>query len=457
MDALLHETIAATASAPGPALRAVIRISGPETKQILARSFDPDSHSNWDTGRTATRHPGRLRLSGLNTNLPVHVLHWPNARSYTGQPAAEIHMIGSPPLVEAALEQLFAHGARPARAGEFTLRAFLAGRIDLLQAEAVLGVIDAPDDVQLRSALAQLAGGVSGKLSQIHEQLLLDLADLEAGLDFVEEDIDFVSRNEFTARLNAAAEYLQHLLDQARHRWHRPAGPKVVIAGQPNAGKSTLFNRLLQERAAITSDRPGTTRDYLRAPLELNGLSIELIDTAGREEIENRLDRAAQQASENVIHSADLVLWCSASDAPPQSRTQDEQHLAALAGAGQPYLHITTKRDIRPVDSSIPSLAVSSLTGAGVDELLSAVRDRLESTPSIGQELIGSTAARCRDSLHGALQALDRARSLAAHAAGDELIALEIREALEQTGRIAGRVYTDDLLDRIFSRFCIGK
>ena len=316
-----------------------------------------------------------------------------------------------------------------------------------------------PDDVQLRTALAQLAGGVSGKLGQIHEQLLLDLADLEAGLDFVEEDIDFISRNEFTARLNAATEYLQHLLDQTHHRWHGPAGPKVVIAGQPNAGKSTpLQPPPSKNRPQLRQTGPAQRATTCRAPLELNGLSIELVDTAGREEIQSGLDRAAQQASEDVVHSADLVLWCSASDAPPQSRS------AGRATPGRtrrcwptvPSHHDQTRHTAPSTLQSrhSPSAASPEQASMNCSRPSETVSNRRR--PSVRNSL-----AR-RPPVVAIASAEHSKRSIALNrwqhtAPGDELIALEIREALEQTGRIAGRVYTDDLLDRIFSRFCIGK
>ncbi|REJ87353.1 MAG: GTP-binding protein [Planctomycetota bacterium] len=457
MEALLHETIAAAASATGSGLRAVIRVSGPETKALLDDAFEPDRPEEWRACRSALRHSGSIRLPETPTPLPVHVLLWPNARSYTGQPAAEVHMVGSPPLVEAVLERLYLAGARPAQAGEFTLRAFLAGRIDLLQAEAVLGVIDAPDDAWLRTALAQLAGGVSGKLAEIHEQLLIDLADLEAGLDFVDEDIDFVSRTEFAARLAAAADFLARLLEQASGRWHAHAAPSVVIAGLPNAGKSTLFNLLIEDHAAIVTEYAGTTRDYLRAPCKVGRLAIELVDTAGREPIRNELHQAAQGASENALLSADLILWCTPSDASQSSRAEDERFFAMLREKRANCLRVATKADLAQDPDQSSFIAVSARNGTGIDALRTAIADRLLAAPAAGQELLGSTAARCRDSLRKALEAVERARALASQGAGDELIALEIREALEQTGRIAGRVYTDDLLDRIFSRFCIGK
>ena len=178
---LMDDTIAALASAPGPAVRGIVRVSGPSVKGVVSSVFTPDDFPRWKAARLPWRHPGTIDLPNVHLPLPVDVLLWPTGRSYTGQPTAELHSIGSPPLLEAVLQNLFAHGARPAQRGEFTLRAFLAGRIDLVQAEAVLGVIDATDQQQLRLALDQLGGGLSHRVAALHEELLLHLADLGCG------------------------------------------------------------------------------------------------------------------------------------------------------------------------------------------------------------------------------------------------------------------------------------
>lgn len=454
------DTIAAPASAPGAAPRAIVRVSGPGTQDVLGRCFLPDDPDRWRSTRRPARHAGRILLRAGGHGVAGAVCLWPTDRSYTGAPLAEIHLPGSPPLVESLLATLYAAGARPAQAGEFTLRAFLAGRIDLLQAEGVLGVIEADDHVQLRRALGQLAGGISRRIETLREQLLLHLADLEAGLDFVEEDIEFVSREELLARLDDALTVLASLRQTAESRLQSTGRCRVVLAGLPNAGKSTLFNALLGSDTAIVSPRPGTTRDILTAPATWEGVPLELCDTAGWDaaaEALAEIDRAAGQRRQQSLAGAELVLWCTAADLPDADRVRDDELRTQLPPAVR-QIGLQTKCDAAAADSLDPTaLAVSAQTGEGVrqlrTEILRAVGDR-EATRG---ELLLSTAARCSESLRLAESALTAARDATRAGAGDELIAVDLRAGLDHLGMICGAVYTDDLLDRIFSRFCIGK
>ncbi len=457
MDFAVDDTIAALASAPGPGPRAIVRVSGPDTRAVVARLFQPRDRDGWERARGPRRHPGELSLPRLRVPLRADVLLWPHDRSYTGQPLAELHVVGSPPLVDAAIEALFATGARPARSGEFTLRAFLAGRIDLLQAEAVLGVVDSGDEHQLRVSLSQLAGGLSRRIAAVHEQLLIDLADLEAGLDFVDEDIEFVQRPDLIRRLADARDMVTGLLAQADARMHTNARPRVVLAGLPNAGKSTLFNALVGRDAALVSESAGTTRDYLSAPLRWGGREVELLDTAGWDDGQDGPMRAAHELRDELLEHADLVLWCMAARLDAQEVARDHARRRSLADRGRPLLVVLTKADLNASDPGEADARVSALSGSGLDELRGAVAARIGERDHTAGELLGSTAARCRDSLTLAAAALARGRDLAAAGAGEELISVELREGLDHLGRIAGRVYTDDILDRIFSRFCIGK
>ncbi|HMC10679.1 MAG TPA: GTPase, partial [Pirellulaceae bacterium] len=258
------DTIAALASAVGPGMRGILRISGPATKAVLEGLFTPGSAGEAPFPQsTPWCHAGVLRIAGINQPVPVDLYFWPNRRSYTGEPLAELHTIGSPPILEAILAELFARGVRASQPGEFTLRAFLAGRIDLTQAEAVLGVIDAQSESELATALNQLAGGLSSQIIRLRGDLLDLLADLEAGLDFADEPIEFVSHVSLVGRLGLARDVVTELFERATQRTRSSPKPRVVLAGPPNAGKSTLLNLLAGGRAALVSETAGTTRDYL--------------------------------------------------------------------------------------------------------------------------------------------------------------------------------------------------
>ena len=453
----LDDTIAALASAPGSSARGIVRISGPDVRDALDRLITPAASNNF-TDRLPRRFPGEFLLGNDTPSLPVDVMYWPTGRSYTGQPLAELHTVGSPPILEDVLAQLFHHGVRPARAGEFTLRAFLAGRLDLIEAEAVLGVIDARDHEELETALKQLGGGLSGQIASVRSDLLDLLAELEAGLDFVEEDIEFIERGDLIDRLQTARDTIARLSEQAETRIQSTGRWRVVLAGLPNAGKSCLFNALVGEEAAIVSHIKGTTRDVLSAPMEWDGVSIDLIDTAGWEASPTELMQQAKAQRLEQTAEADLVLFCLAGDSAHEEADWNRRLLAEIEKKGTSPLLVQTKADLpeRALEPK-PDVAVSAITGQGLDDLKAGIAARLSQTTGRSRRLIGTTAARCRESLTSAAASLQEALQAAEHEAGDELIAAEVHQSLDHLGRILGTVYTDDILDRIFSKFCIGK
>ncbi|GDY07214.1 tRNA modification GTPase MnmE [Planctomycetia bacterium] len=475
MNLLLDDTIAALASAPGTSGRGIVRVSGGDVRRVLEQHFAPRDGERWAKANRAERHVGEWRLvvdvpwgdapfqNGLR--LPVEVGWWPTKRSYTGQPLAELHLIGSPPLLEAVLMQLCRSGCRAARPGEFTLRAFLAGRLDLLQAEAVLGVIDAADHVELELALQQLAGGISQQMGALRADLLDLLADLEAGLDFVDEDIEFVSREQLLSRVTAAQRTTAELCDQASRRLQSSTRPRVVLAGLPNAGKSTLLNALTGQSAALVSEVSGTTRDYLCVPLDRNGLHVDLIDTAGWDSETSGIEAVAQQRRHEQWQQADLIVWCSDLSA---DAALNEPLIAELHHEQRPVVRVGTKADCVSVawtpssefatggDEGVQA-TVSARDGRGLDELCAQLAERLSAESRGRRQWIGMTAARCQNSLLSARDALGRTAEAAGLGLSEDLVIVELREALEHLGHIVGAVYTDDVLDRVFSKFCIGK
>lgn len=449
-----HDTIAAIASAPGGAYRGIVRVAGEEAVPLVSRIFQPASHEPpLAELRAATRVTGLVDLGSPLGCVPADVLVWPGSRSYTRQPSAEIHTIGSPPLLEAVLARLCQAGARIARPGEFTLRAFLAGRIDLTQAEAVLGVIDARDQGELDVALAQLAGGLAGPLHALRDRLLELLAHLEAGLDFVDEDIEFISRDELDRQMVAAACWIEALADQMQRRGVAQSLPRVVLCGEPNAGKSSLLNALCGTESALVSEVAGTTRDYVSARIRCGAIDIELIDTAGidLQQPGESIAAAAQEMAASQAEQAALVLVCI--DASRPTTTWERRQLEMASGASSRII-VWTKCDAAPDAPPPRGIATSSRTGLGIAELRLAIERALGAQPA-DASVVAGTAARCRESLVLAGQSLRRARQ--ATELGEEFVASEVRSALDDLGRVVGAVYTDDVLDRIFSRFCIGK
>lgn len=437
------DTIVALSSAIGPGARAIVRLSGPNALALAAQVFTSADVLHTDQRRC---YDGALRLPGVAVPLPTELYLFPAPRTYTGQDIVELHALSCPPLIELLIAELLSRGARAAQPGEFTLRAFLAGKLDLTRAEAVLGVIEAGGRHELRQALTQLAGGVTTPLSGLREDLLNLLADLEAGLDFTEEDLHFIAPEELLKQLAkglAQLTLLQKQLDQ-RSLSGRPF--RVVIAGRPNVGKSSLFNALTGGSALVAAEL-GTTRDYLLQRLDLDGTVLDVVDTAGWHATDETIEEQAQQLGREETENADLVLLCLEAGQEPTA-----SEVALLRKAAPPaVLAVATKCDLASPSSDC--LPTSTRTGDGLTELrgLLAERARTHTQP------LAPSLSRCRGHVAACLEQLRRGHELVLFQEPPELLALEVRGALDQLGELVGAVYTDDLLDRIFSRFCIGK
>jgi tRNA modification GTPase len=438
-----NDTIVALSSPAGPGARAVVRLSGSEAVRIVAAFFNSEQPLRADKRNLVA---GRLELTEFRAILPADVLVWPPPHSYTGQLLVEIHTLCSPPLVEILIAQCLAGGARAAGPGEFTMRAFLTGKFDLTRAEAVSAVIDAGNSDELRQALAQLAGNVARPLQELREDLLNLLADVEAALDFADEDIAFVSEADLLKRLTRGLALLTNLRQQLDWRAVSDQPYRVVLAGKPNAGKSSLFNAL-GRGSALVSTEPGTTRDYLVQRLELNGVKIDLVDTAGLEPGRNGISRQAQDLGQDQLARANLVLLCVEAG---KSAAEQLQELAARTSVE--IIPIATKADL--CRGATDCLATSSITRLGLDRLRQLLRDK---AMDLARPALAPSLSRCRHHVDTALDDLRRAHQLVLERNPPELLALELRSALDQLGAMVGAVYSDDLLDRIFSRFCIGK
>lgn len=495
----IEDTIAAIATAREPgAVRGIIRVSGSIALRAVGESFRATGELSIDELKSPTVASGGFKSDAMQSMIPCEIAVWPNQRSYTNQVSVEIHTIGSLPILDAILEQLLKSGCRLAEPGEFTMRAFLSGRLDLTEAEAVLGVIDADDKSQLNVALEQLSGGLAKPLEQVRTQLIESLAHLEAGLDFVEEDIEFISNDELVGRLRQIKDVVEGVGRQLSNRQDSNSLPEVVLYGSPNAGKSSLFNALVsfgqeaigQEAmagrpssmidGAIVSEISGTTRDYISAELTINDFRCQLLDTAGVEVEQSRpvgtgsigIDSAAietasesnslgigQSLSKRLHDRAKLELFCidSTREMLPWEAEYLEQRqknrIVCLTKCDQPSGKIWSDEPQRDLVES--AVQTSSEKQLGMEQLRAAIADFFSEDES--SEAVLGTSVRCSASIAAILDSLSTAMDLAVNQYGDEFIAAELRTALHEIGRVTGVVYTDDILDVVFSQFCIGK
>ncbi len=436
-----QDVIVALSTAPGPGGRAVVRVSGPGAAKVVAPMFQPEIPSS--PGRSLLE--GRLRLPDTASPLPADLYLFPAPHSYTGEDIVEIHTLSCPPLLELLTALLLQSGARAARPGEFTMRAFLSGKLDLTRAEAVNAVIEAGDEGELKQALTQLAGGLARPLEGLREDLLNLLADVEAALDFADEDIQFVAREDILHRLTHGMAQLTTARSQLEQRAVSERPFRVVLAGRPNAGKSSLFNAL--GGGALVGSQPGTTRDYLAHRLDLGDATVELIDTPGWQAGQNGIEGQAQELGREQAEQADLVLLCL-----PVNEPITRAEWAMLRQRRPPVIGVATKGDLTEPSMDIPR--VSSVTGEGLEDLRRVVAKKVQWRRP---RALAPSLSRCRGHLDGSLACLRRAHAVVLYEDPPELLALELRGALEQLGEMVGAVYTDDLLDRIFSRFCVGK
>jgi tRNA modification GTPase len=367
--------------------------------------------------------------------FPAQLLLWQEGHSYTGDETVEIHTIGSPVLLDALMTALLsaADDVRLANPGEFTLRAFLSGRLDLAQAEAVLGVIDAANNADLKTALHQLAGNISAPLSAVRTLLFETLAGLEASLDFADEEIPAVSVAELERILTGALEQIEQIRQKITFRGIAEGKPKIVLTGLPNVGKSALFNKLVKRDAALVSPLAGTTRDYLEAEIDWEGSPVVLIDTAGIEGdlALDELDESAQMKTHELLKQAYVIIYC----------YEDYSHTEPR------FFSFCTSAPLR--DKTI--LFQTKTSTESLESLINDVRTLLCRSSEYG--MLPNTALRCRESLISAGESLRRAKALT----DLSLIALELRNAVNQLGLIDGTIHTEDILDTIFSLFCIGK
>jgi len=472
----LDDTIVAISTAGGAAARGIIRLSGPEALALAEQFFRTDSPEIGLTDQSDWRRVhGYCRLDmGIECEAKAYVFHGP--RSYTGQDVVELHLPGSPVLLGMISEGLLCAGARSAEPGEFTARAFFTGRLDLTEAEAVAQVIGAQSDAQLRAAQRLLDGALHRACGAISARIADVLALVEAQLDFSQEDIELARPSQLLADTRRARQELLTVLAESTSWDQLEQLPRVVLAGPANAGKSCLANALLRMDRSIVSQIAGTTRDLLTAPLALEKGECLLIDTAGLGPVSDPLANTTQRFTRRAMGQCDLLVWVfDAGVTEPADATDLAE--AVPEAARRNVILAANKVDLcsedrtavdraggnwrRYLNTDAKLITVSALRGDNIEELREMIEAavHLDATDSAGQATLALTA-RQREAMRQAVLYMENAARLFSDDPDEppgELIAVELRSALDELGSISGGVVTEDLLDRIFSRFCIGK
>jgi tRNA modification GTPase len=451
------DTIAAISTPLGEAGIGIVRLSGPGAERIARRIFRPHRPCpRWRSHRLYLGHV--VDATGeIVDEVLLSLMRAPH--TYTREDVVEINCHSGYGVLRRILELTLAQGARLARPGEFTLRAFLSGRLDLTQAEAVLEIIQSRTQAGLKVAAAHLQGGLGRQLRQVRESLLDLLAQVEAALDFPEEAVELPPEI-LKEKIGALTQLLQTLSATYHEGRLLREGLLVVIAGRPNVGKSSLLNRLLAADRAIVTDIPGTTRDLIEEAITLGGVPVRLSDTAGLGEAQDLVEELGIRRTRERLSQADLVLYLLDGSQP----LADEDRLALAELAGRPALVAINKVDLPQAlsetdlsaASPLPFRKISALTGQGVEDLKQAIVDLAlgGGLKTVG-ELI--TQARHHQHLSRCLGYLHQAGELLSPASPWELVALELGEAIRELGEITGEEVGDAILDRIFSQFCIGK
>ena len=455
------DTIAAIATGHSPTAIGIVRVSGEGCFALCDKVFRAAN------GRPFSEQPSHKMAFGEMLDVCGRVIdrglsvRFPGPHSYTGEDSAEFHCHGSPVVLRELLDALFAAGARQAKAGEFTQRAFLNGRLDLTQAEAVIDLIDAETAAAARNAAAQLDGGLRRVLEPIQDALLDITSRFYAVVDYPDEDIEDVRPEQVAEALSSAEEQLTALLATCQRGKVLKSGVRTAIVGRPNAGKSSLLNALAGYERAIVTDIPGTTRDTVEESVLCGGVLLRLIDTAGIRDTADIVEQKGVERSRKALQSADLVLAVVDGSVPLTAEDLEVLRLAAesprwIAVFSKCDLWDTKARSIGLVSSPAASVTLSSVTGEGLDKLEAAVASLF---PAGDPKEAGSllTDQRQEEAVRRARDAVRRARTALDSGLTPDAVLTDAEEALDALGELTGRTAKEEIVSRIFSRFCVGK
>jgi len=465
------DTIAAISTPPGMGGIGIVRLSGPDAVGIVQRMFVPASAvvgGKYKSHRIIYGQVVNPVDSAVVDEALVSVMLAP--KTYTREDVAEINCHGGPVAVKKTLELALLAGARLAEPGEFTRRAFMNGRIDLTQAEAVMDLIASKTEASLAAAVGQLRGGLKEDVEEIREVVVKLLALTELSIDFSEEDVDAAPASELRALGVSALDKIKKLLGTYEEGRILREGLALAIVGRPNVGKSSLLNRLAGKERAIVTDVPGTTRDTVEEFINVGGLPVVVIDTAGIRESSDAIEREGVRRSIEALQKADLALLVIDGSAPltGEDMALIDRVRGAGGGRGAAFIPVVNKSDLPPTRNVMDGLGlgelfgdekpvlISAKTGAGMEELVGRVREKVlkgghERTPGAAINL------RHKAALAKASEALSRYGRGVDESLSPEFLALELREALDAVGEVVGATTPEDVLNRIFNEFCIGK
>ncbi|HEU0142552.1 MAG TPA: tRNA uridine-5-carboxymethylaminomethyl(34) synthesis GTPase MnmE [Bryobacteraceae bacterium] len=448
----LSDTIVAISTPPGRGGLGVIRISGPAARRVAEQFLEFSPQFSW--------RPWKATLAGLpdsNRRIidRVIVTYFEKPHSYTAEDVIELSCHGSPVVLRHAIECACLAGARLAEPGEFTLRAYVNGRIDLPQAEAIRDLIDATTLFQARIAAQQMDGSVSRRIAPLKEQLVELVSILEAGIDFAEDDISVASPEEITRRIDSILSGLESLAGSFAYGKLVHSGLTLAIVGRPNVGKSSLFNRLLDQDRAIVTDIPGTTRDLVSETASISGIPVRFVDTAGIREGKDPVERLGIERSYQAMADADLTIVVL--DASAKAESEDLELIEHARRSGR-FLLVANKTDLG-VTLELPgeAIPVSALTGDGIDRLKESINESIAPPGVLESEAGFITSLRHEQLLRESMEAIKEARTATEAGIPHEMLLLDLYAGLRPLDAITGATTADDILNRIFSTFCIGK
>lgn len=457
MEMNLDDTIAAIATPLGEGGLAVLRVSGADALSLADKIFIPAGKSKPSTAKTHTIHFGKIVRDGKTLDeVLLAVMRAP--RTFTREDTVEISCHGGILPAKLVLDAILENGARLAEPGEFTRRAFLNGRIDLAQAEAVADLIHSRTELALAAANEQLAGKLSQRINRLRDDLLHTLAHVEAHIDFPDEDIAPDTKDQLLKRLEDGVAFIAELLRTANEGQILRRGIRAAIVGRPNTGKSSLLNQLLGRDRAIVSPVPGTTRDTIEETANIRGLPVVFIDTAGLRDAHDEIEIEGIRRSRQTLAQAELILHVL--DAGQPLTQEDESYFAEFVEKKR--IFVRNKVDLPVVKCELPGnlmrpVDVSCLTGRGIEPLKDAIKETIWSGEVKAEMLQVMINSRHQDALNRARAAALRSIEALRSDATLELVALDLRIAVAAVGEIVGKTTTEDLLDSIFSQFCIGK